>query len=49
VPFIDPTRKLPANPLVFVDDVMLTDSGALTLAQSVLPIVKPLVEKKLAP
>lgn len=49
VPFIDPTRKLPANPLVFVDDVTLTDSGALTLAQTVLPVVKPLVEKKLAP
>ena len=49
VPFTDPTRKLPANPLVFVDDVMLTDSGALTLAKTVLPVVKPLVEKKLAP
>ncbi|TXJ06060.1 MAG: hypothetical protein E6Q29_11895, partial [Alicycliphilus sp.] len=35
VPFTDPTRKLPANPLVFVDDVMLTNSGATTLAKSV--------------
>lgn len=47
VPFTDPTRKLPANPLVFVDDVMLTDSGATTLAKSVLPLVKPLVEKRM--
>jgi hypothetical protein len=47
VPFTDPTRKLPANPLVFVDDVMLTNSGATTLAKSVLPLVKPLVEKRL--
>ena len=48
VPFTDPTRKLPANPLVFVDDVMLTNSGATTLAKSVLPLVKPMIEKRLA-
>lgn len=47
VPFLDPTRKLPATPAVFVDDVMLTDAGATTLAKLVLPTVKPLVEGRL--
>ena len=48
VPFTDPTRKLPAHPLVFVDDILLTDSGATLLAKAVLPVVKPLVEKQAA-
>jgi len=48
VPFTDPTRKLPANPLVFVDDLMLTDSGATALARAVLPLVRPLVETRVS-
>jgi hypothetical protein len=49
VPFLDPTRKLPAHPAYFVDDVMLTDEGADTLAKLVLPVVKPLVASRLQP
>jgi len=47
VPFLDPTRKMPAHPAVFMDDLMLTDAGARTLAQLVLPAVTPLVEARL--
>jgi len=49
VPFLDPTRKLPAHPAVFVDDVMVTDSGAIALATVVQPVVKPLIEKRSPP
>lgn len=49
VPFTDPTRKLPAHPAFFVDDTLLTDAGALTLAGLVQPLVKPLVEARLQP
>ena len=36
-------------PAIFVDDVMLTDIGATTLAKTVLPVVRPLVEKRVGP
>lgn len=49
IPFLDPTRKMPANPATFVDDVMLTDAGATQLAKLVLPVVRPLIEKRLTP
>jgi len=47
VPFLDPTRKMPSHPAVFVDDAMLTDAGASTLATLVLPTVKPMVGARL--
>jgi len=47
VPFLDPTRKLPAHPALFLDDTMLTDGGARALAGLVAPTVQPLVEARL--
>ena len=47
IAFVDPTRKLPAHPALFVDDTMLTDDGAATFAKVVLPTVKPLVAARL--
>ncbi|MFN0126964.1 MAG: hypothetical protein ACKV19_09815 [Verrucomicrobiales bacterium] len=47
IAFTDPTRKLPAHPAVFIDDTMLTDAGAITLATLVQPVVRPLVQARL--
>lgn len=47
IPFLDPLRKMPPSAEVFVDDVMLTDTGATLYARLALPLVKPLAQAKL--
>jgi hypothetical protein len=47
VSFITTRRKLPADSVHFVDDVLLSDQGAASLAGLLLPSFKPLVQARL--
>jgi hypothetical protein len=47
VPFIATKRKIPADTVHFVDDVLLSDEGAASLAGFLLPSLKPLVQARL--